>query len=56
MTDDALPHPRSTAIHKAGHAVVGRAMIMLCGGATIIADEDSAGHSITAGPYAGMAK
>lgn len=37
-----------TAIHEAGHAVIGRAMTMACGGATIVADDESAGHSVTA--------
>lgn len=52
-------HPitrRHIAIHEAGHAVIGRVVTMLCGGASIVADEDSAGHSITADPYAVMMK
>lgn len=56
MTRTARPHSRFTAIHEAGHAVVGRAVTMLCGGASIVADEDSAGHSITADPYDVIAK
>ena len=40
------------AIHEAGHAVVGRKLGMLCGHASIVEDDDSAGHSITADPYA----
>jgi ATP-dependent Zn protease len=39
--------PRSTATHEAGHAVVGRVLKLPCGHATIVADDDSAGHSIT---------
>jgi hypothetical protein len=41
-----------TAVHEAGHAVIGRVLAMLCGPATIKADHDSAGHSITADPWA----
>ena len=41
---------RHTAVHEAGHAVIGRALTMTCGWATIAADDDSAGHSITADP------
>ena len=37
----------STAIHEAGHAVIGRVLDLPCGYATIIADDDSAGHAIT---------
>lgn len=45
---------RRTAIHEAGHAVVGRILTMLCGGASIRPDEEAgeAGHAITADPYA----
>ncbi|AWV19803.1 MULTISPECIES: hypothetical protein [Methylobacteriaceae] len=41
-----------TAIHEAGHAVIGRVLTMVCGGASIVADEaeNEAGHSITADP------
>ncbi|MFJ7441309.1 hypothetical protein ACIQW5_27105 [Methylorubrum thiocyanatum] len=41
-----------TAIHEAGHAVVGRVLTMACGGATILANEaeGEAGHSITSDP------
>ena len=42
-----------TAIHEAGHAVIGRVLGMVCGDASIIVDEDEgeAGHSICADPY-----
>jgi hypothetical protein len=42
----------ATAYHEAGHAVIGRIVGMVCGIATIRADDDSAGHSITHDPYA----
>ncbi len=42
---------RHTAVHEAGHAVIGRVVGMICGDASICADEDSAGHSITIDPY-----
>jgi hypothetical protein len=41
----------ATAIHEAGHAAIGRALGMVCGHATIEADEDSSGHVIVAEPY-----
>ena len=41
-----------TAIHEAGHAVIGRVLGMVCGGATIEQDSDSAGHAIVGPPYA----
>lgn len=39
-----------TAIHEAGHAVIGRKLTMACGGATIKAEDDldAAGHAIVA--------
>ena len=40
-----------TAVHEAGHAVIGRVLKMLCGHATIVPDVDSTGHSITADPW-----
>lgn len=42
-----------TAIHEAGHAVIGRVLGMLCGGATIVRspEEGEAGHAITEDPY-----
>ena len=45
---------RHTAAHEAGHAVVGRILGMNCGPVSILADEDSAGHSICADPWATM--
>ncbi len=35
----------SSPIHEAGHAVIGRALSLICGQATVESDEDSAGHS-----------
>lgn len=46
-----LNDPWHTAVHEAGHAVVGRKLGIVCGPATIVADDDSAGHSITADPW-----
>lgn len=42
-----------TAYHEAGHAVIGRRMGLVCGGATIVANEDEgeAGHAICADPW-----
>ena len=50
MSDPALPEndPHATAIHEAGHAVIGRVLGLTCGHATIVADDDSAGHQIIA--------
>ena len=49
------PKKYRTAIHEAGHAVIGRVLSLSCGHATIIPDSDSAGHSaghaITHDPY-----
>lgn len=42
---------RRTAIHEAGHAVIGRALGIPCGAASIVADEDSVGHSICPDPW-----
>ena len=41
------------AVHEAGHTVVGRALGMTCGDASIIRDpeEGEEGHSICADPY-----
>ena len=36
------------AVHEAGHAVVGRAVNMVCGEVTIAPDDKSAGRSVTA--------
>lgn len=53
-------HPRrrrlggySTAIHEAGHAVIGRVLGLSCGSATIIANEaeDEAGHAVVYDPW-----
>jgi len=41
-----------TAIHEAGHAVIGRVLGLACGDVTIIADHNSNGHAILATPYA----
>jgi ATP-dependent Zn protease len=49
-----LHPPRSgkrTAIHEAGHAVIGRVLGMTCGPATIVPDTNGAGHSITRDPW-----
>lgn len=40
-----------TAIHEAGHAVIGRVLGMVCGHATIAPDADSAGHHFIADPW-----
>jgi hypothetical protein len=40
----------ATAVHEAGHAVIGRVLGMLCGNVTIDADQDSSGHGIVAEP------
>jgi len=44
----------STAIHEAGHAVIGRVLSLRCGGASIVPDFDAgeAGHSILDDPWA----
>jgi ATP-dependent Zn protease len=44
---------RQTAIHEAGHAVIGRVLKQICGRATIKPDwdEGTAGHHIVADPY-----
>jgi len=42
---------RGTAVHEAGHAVIGRVLRLPCGYATIVADHDSAGHAITGDPW-----
>lgn len=43
---------RSTAIHEAGHAVIGRVLDLVCGQVSVVEDDDSAGHSICADPWA----
>src|SRR5262245_52229508 len=40
-----------TAVHEAGHAVIGRVLGMDCGPVTIVPDDDSAGHSVTFDPW-----
>jgi ATP-dependent Zn protease len=40
-----------TAIHEAGHAIIGRALGLVCGHVTIREDKDSSGHSVCADPY-----
>lgn len=40
----------SLALHEAAHAVIGRKLTMSCGSATIVQDDDSAGHHIVADP------
>jgi hypothetical protein len=54
MTEPPSQDRRPTAIHEAGHAVVGRVLGMYCGSATIVANEkrDTAGHVIIADPWA----
>ncbi len=42
----------STAVHEAAHAVIGRVLGMVCGGASIIPDNDFYGHAIADDPYA----
>jgi ATP-dependent Zn protease len=42
---------RKTAIHEAGHAVIGRVLTLPCGPASIKRDHDSSGHAITHDAY-----
>jgi ATP-dependent Zn protease len=44
---------RATAIHEAGHAVIGRVLRLLCGEATIEENQEAgeAGYAITADPF-----
>lgn len=44
---DLHDHIWHTAVHEAGHAVVGRKLGIPCGHVSIEVDEDSSGHSIT---------
>lgn len=48
-----LAERRRTAIHEAGHAVIGRVLKQVCGYATIIPNEQEgeAGHTIDASPW-----
>lgn len=47
VDDQPLNDPRHTVVHEAGHAVIGRVLTLMCGGASIEADHESAGQSIT---------
>jgi hypothetical protein len=49
---EALNDTGHTATHEAGHAVVGRVLTLLCGGASIVPDYEAgeAGHAITKDP------
>ena len=40
-----------TSVHEAGHAVIGRVLTLACGPASIVPDDNSRGHAITADPY-----
>ena len=52
MADEhAATQREHTALHEAGHAVIGRVLGIRCGHATILADEDLAGHSLAAPPH-----
>jgi hypothetical protein len=42
---------KATAIHEAGHAVIARVLTLVCGSATIKADHNSTGHSLTHDPW-----
>ena len=50
---DGVNDPRHVATHEAGHAVIGRVLTLLCGGATIVPDfkAGEAGHAITDDPW-----
>lgn len=56
--DDYQNDLMHTAIHEAGHAVIGRRLGLGCGSVTIKPDETEgiAGHSITEGPWSTVAK
>ena len=45
-----------TAIHEAGHAVIGRVTGMVCGGASIVKDNGSVGHAICEDEWAALHK
>lgn len=47
---------RDTAYHEAAHAVVGRALGLICGSATIAPSGDEAGHAILCDPWDALAK
>jgi hypothetical protein len=48
----SMQERRRIAVHEAAHAVIARVLTLVCGGASICADSDSAGHSINADPWA----
>ncbi|MGI3902263.1 MAG: hypothetical protein ACRYGP_29960 [Janthinobacterium lividum] len=48
---DALNDPWHTAVHEAGHAVIGRKLGLDMGQASVLQDDDAAGHSIVGDPY-----
>ena len=52
-TRETLNDKNATAIHEAGHAVIGRVLDLACGGATIMPNEaeGEAGHAIFGDPY-----
>ena len=47
-------YDESIAVHEAAHAVIGRVLGMVCGGASIVPDNDFYGHAIAEDPYAIM--
>jgi hypothetical protein len=49
---------RTTAVHEAGHAVIGRVLRPICGDAAVVADpsDGSAGHAITADAWEMVAR
>jgi ATP-dependent Zn protease len=57
MAKPSRPKPlndrRHTAIHEAGHAVIGRVMTLVCGGTTIVPNykDGTAGRTIIAEPH-----
>lgn len=48
---EIMNDPLHTAIHEAGHAVIGRKLGLDMGQASVEQDEDSAGHSIVGDPF-----
>jgi hypothetical protein len=51
MSNRKIAARRHTAVHEAGHAVIGRVFRLGCGQASIVADDESTGHSITPDPW-----
>jgi len=49
---DVVNDPRHTAVHEAGHAVIGRKLGLHMGQTTAVQENDSAGHSLVGEPYA----